>query len=388
MNEGRKRRKAKQARRDARRRAVHHGSAPQDSLLGMVRSGLATGCPATTLLTAGQVVKMAKPHWTAKYKRDAPEPLDLTRVITNLVGWRAPESTVLLAAVGELLVDEPELQRRCRREVALREDRLPIWLAQLVDAHVYRAVRMADVLGDRDDLVLGVRLSGGREFVCIAAVDHLLDSAVSDVGICVEGQMDEVLTLMAEDADPDNHFVEMPAADARAWLEHGMKPPLCMLWADPVPGGRAVWEWLITLMPAGGRRYQSPGADWDATEALLDAFFTSPQGVRFARGGQHREMLTELIDSGTGDPLRWSAFRVADAFEYVDVDDVWLSDDVWSTPDLMRAFIPVAHALSGIRAELTDRAMAAIDEAESGFRERIAAALRRWNDDEDWDRSA
>lgn len=77
MNEGRKRRKAKQARRDARRRAEHHGSAPQDSLLGMVRSGLATGCPATTLLTAGQVVEMAKPHWTAKYKRDAPEPLDL-----------------------------------------------------------------------------------------------------------------------------------------------------------------------------------------------------------------------------------------------------------------------------------------------------------------------
>lgn len=388
MNDGRRRRKAKQARRDARRRAVHDRSVPLDPLLDVVRAVLTTGCAPTMLLTAGQLLEMAKPHWTAKFKRDAPEPLDITTIVTALVGWRKPEITVLLAALAELLVDEPELQRRCRREVALRGDRLPGWLAQLADAHVYRVVRMADVLGDRDDLVLGVRLPGGREFVCIATMDHVSSSMVSDVGVCGEVPMDEVLALMAEDSDPDNFFVEMSAADARAWLEHGMRVPLCALWNDSESGCRVVFEWLLTLLPEGGQGYESPGADWEATKALLDTFFTSAQGARFAGSGDHREMLDELVDSGSGDPLRWSAFRVKHALAYVDVDDVWLNGDVSDIPDLLRAFIPVAHALSGIRAELTDRALAAVDEAEPGFRERIAAAMRRWDDDEDWDWSA
>src|SRR5690349_12834075 len=120
MNDGRRRRKAKQARRDARRRAAHDGAAPQDSLLDVLREGLDTGCAATMLLSAGQLIEMAKPHWTAQLKRDAQEPLNLTRLVASLVEWREPEITLLLAALGELLVDEQELQRRCRREVARR----------------------------------------------------------------------------------------------------------------------------------------------------------------------------------------------------------------------------------------------------------------------------
>ena len=385
MNDGRRRRKAKQARRDARRRAKRDGSVPEDSFLDAMREGLATGCAATLLLTAGQLLEMGKPHWTAKYKREAPEPLDLTRTVTALVEWREPEITVLLAALGELLVDEQELRRLCRREVARRGDPLPDWLSRLARAQVCRVVRMADVLGDRDDLVLGVRLSDGREFVFVVSIDHIRFSAVSEVGVRGDGPMDTVLSLMAVDADPDNRFVEMSAADARAWLDYGMREPLLAFWNDRVSGARAVFEWLRTLMPEGGLQYQSPGADWDATEALLDTFFTSPQGARFASGTDHRELLGELVDSGSGDPLRWSAFRVAYALGMLDVDDVWPGDAVSDAPDLLRAFIPVAHALSGIRADLTERALAAVDEAEPGFRERIAAATRRWDDDEDED---
>jgi hypothetical protein len=354
----------------------------------MMRKLLANGCAASMLLTAGQLVEIAKPHWTAKFKKDAPEPLDLTRMVTALIEWREPEFTVLLAALGELLVDEPEMQRRCRREVARRGDPIPDWLARLADAHVYRVVRMADVLGDRDDLVLGVRLSDGREFAAVVAMDHIRGSAVSEVGVCGEVQMDRLLAMMAEDSDPDNRFVEMSAADARTWLEYGMRQPLLAFFNDQASGSRALFDWLITVMPEGGRPYEPPGEDWDATEALLDTFLTSPQSARFARAGNHREMLGELIDSGTGDPLRWSVFRVVNALAMLDVDDVWPTDTVSEAPDLLQAFIPVAHALSGIRVDLTERALAAIDEAEPAFRERIAEAKKRWDDDEDWDWSA
>ena len=388
MTDGRRRRKAKQARRDARRRAVHNGSAPADSWLDMMRELLATECAASMLLTAGQLVEMSKPHWTAKFKRDAQEPLDLARLVTLLVEWREPEFTVLLAALGELLVDEPEQKRRCRREVAQRGHPLPEWLARLADAHVYRVVRLADVLGDRDDLVLGVRLSDGREFVCIATMDHVRCSAVSEISVCGDTPMDEVLSRMAEDADPDSRFVEMSAADARAWLAYGVREPVLAFFSDQASGGRALFEWLRTLMPEGGRQYQLPGADWDATEALLDTFFTSPQGARFAGGADHRELLSELVDSGSGDPLRWSAFRVDHALGALYFDDVWSSDAAPEAPELLRAFIPVAHALSGIRADLTDRALTAVDEAEPAFRQRIAAARRQRDDDEDWGWSA
>jgi hypothetical protein len=33
--------------------------------------------------------------------------------------------------MAELMVDRPELQRQCRLEVVLRNDRLPDWITQL-----------------------------------------------------------------------------------------------------------------------------------------------------------------------------------------------------------------------------------------------------------------
>ena len=51
-------------------------------------------------------------------------------------------------------------------------------------------------------------------------------------------------------------------------------------------------------------------------------------------------------------------------------------------PDLLRAFVPVAHALSGIR-ELTARALDMIGEMEPVFQRRILAEVKRWDDDAD-----
>jgi hypothetical protein len=44
-----------------------------------------------------------------------------------------------------------------------------------------------------------------------------------------------------------------------------------------------------------------------------------------------------------------------------------------AVPDLLRAYIPFAHAQSGIRDELTAEALAAIDAAEPDYRESVLA---------------
>lgn len=138
----------------------------------------------------------------------------------------------------------------------------------------------------------------------------------------------------------------------------------------------------------GGQRRKPPRDDYRAVAAVFNAFFTSPQGARFTPRDEYEELLAEIVDGGTGDPLRWSECRVRRALDFLPFDDFRTSDVQIDAPDLLRVFIPIAHALSGIGSELTDRALAAIDEVEPDFRERVMAEARKWDDDENWDWSA
>jgi hypothetical protein len=74
------------------------------------------------------------------------------------------------------------------------------------------------------------------------------------------------------------------------------------------------------LPPAGGmaghasarRRCEISNArmDWASLSKLVRSFFASRSGARF-KLLYTEELLQELIDSGSGDPLRWSAARIA-----------------------------------------------------------------------------
>lgn len=68
----------------------------------------------------------------------------------------------------------------------------------------------------------------------------------------------------------------------------------------------------------------------------------------------NEDLLLDLTDSGTGDPLRWSAARIARVLDGVPCYDEHLPlENVLEVPELLRAFIPFAHAESGIRDEHT-----------------------------------
>ena len=358
MNEARKRRKAKQARRDAQRQSRVQETQDETPLLDEVRHALA-GHPIELLGMVSMLIEATKPDPLAllpgQPRRDT---VDLSRLVDSFIGVQVPETTALLAVLGELL-DDTEAQKRCRDEVSVRPHHRPGWITGLPDVDVHRAVRMTHVLGDGDEILIGAKLPNGKELTCAAFIDHHTFSVVKDAFV-VPDSIETVVNVAAErNTDPDTSLVDMDPADARAWLEHGLSQlPVFTGQSETWPGCRPLLHWLTRQLPAGGTPYQSPEWDSDDLRALCDDFFASKHGAPFTRR-RHGILLEELLS--TGDPLRWSVPKIERLF-----DDGFRSSSeplamVLETPDLLKHFIPFAHARSGMRDELTAEALAAID---------------------------
>ncbi|MGB3230541.1 MAG: hypothetical protein WA944_10180 [Mycobacterium sp.] len=359
MNEARKRRKAKQARRDAQRIRMREPEAPEETpLTDEVRQALA-GHPLDLLGMVSMLIEATKPDPLAWLpSRPQRDTVDLTRLLDSFVDVHFRETTALLAVLGELLEDA-DLQRRCREEVAARQDILPPWITDLAHVQMYRAVRMTHVLGDGDEILIGAKLTNGDELTCAAFVDHNVSSVVKDAFV-VPDSVDTVVRVAAErNTDPDTTFVDMSLADARAWLDHGLAQlPIFSDQSETWPGCRPLLSWLTRQLPTGGTKRVSPDWDTESLKELCDDFFTSEGGAMFDRR-EHGPLLEGLLE--TGDPLRWSVPRIERLFRD-DFDGGVPLAVVLDAPDMLARFIPFAHARSGIRDELTAEALATIDE--------------------------
>jgi hypothetical protein len=383
MSDRRRARRAQQVRRDARRAKKRVAESSIDTALwDAIRGLLARGHPLDLLGLASAMIQTTRPEPFAYLKSRQRDTLRLEDLVAGFVGVRVPEATVFLAILADLIVDDEDSQVRCRRAVADRGDALPRWLVELQHVEVYRAVRMTHVLGDRDDLLIGARFADGQELTCVAVIDHNMASEVKDA-FFVPDSIDEVLAATAERiADPDTSFVDMGLADARAWISHGLEQFLPILDSVQWPHCRPLVQWLIEHLPQGGTAYQSPGWDWEGTCAMVDRFFASVAALPFNRF-DHRELLLELLDTGTGDPLRWSAERVERAIggKLLGWDRIPL-DVALDAPDLLRAFIPYAHAQSGIRDELTSETLAMVDALRSSYKREVLREAKFWDLDD------
>lgn len=365
MSDKRRARKAKQVRRDARRAKKRNA---QDSTLNdFIRRALARGHPAHLLDLASRAFHVAQ--------RDAGR---LNNILTNLIAARNGETTALLAVIAELLDDEPAVQLRCRQELAERDEHLPRWIAALSQVDVYRAVRRSHVLGDAEELVLGARIDGQHELTVAVQIDHTMLSGIADAGVMPK-PIDKVLARVAE-SSTDTDVVEMSLADVRAWIEVAVAKPTFTPKTEGWPLYRSLVEWLARQLPEGGE-HRWPAMDWHEIEELCDKFFATDSAAPFT-DSDHRELLLKLLDDER-DPLRWSTARVEQAISYAHYDDYRISLEIaLDAPDLLRAFIPFAHAQSGIRDELTSRALAVIDVLRSGYKREVLRRAHWWDIDD------
>src|SRR3954465_7303706 len=363
------------SRRSSRRspvRASSRGDREPDLMAG-VAEALAADDPlpllglASTLLSAlDDGPSLGRPHEPALPPRD-----DLLQTFFDV---DLIETSALLAAIAGLAGDEM-LRHGVLREVGSRGLVLPRWLLAMEQAEpVDDVFVMRHVLGDGENIVVGVRLPGGHELCAAVYIDHNLGTVVKDAYV-VPGRLSKLVELMRTTADdPDTTLTALDPADARARITGAIElaaitvPPLE---TDTWPACRPLVEWAVGLLPPGGTGYVRPEWTEDDKQALTERFFASP----FAAGlddADRRGLLDSLLwfgtDYGPGDPLRWSPVAVeillADWIPRKIVADVPPLEQV---PDLLRAFVRFSHAERGIRAELTTETLAAVDELEPEY---------------------
>jgi len=279
---------------------------------------------------------------------------DLNELVEAFMGTPIPETTALLTALGQLCQDDA-LAARCRSAAAARSDALPGWLTQLAQAGVSRTVLMTHVLGDADELVLGVRFADGSQMSGAVNIDHLRFSTIKDAFFVPE-TIDTVLAVArAGNDDPDTSFADIALGDAATRLRAALERPPGPEVSDTWPSSRALLRWVARLLP---RSAESTVPQRDHAD-ILDRFFASPAGVAFDRPG-HRAMLETSLVAGTGDPLRWSAARVAQLLS--EPAERFPVDARAQLPQVLGAYIRFAHAESGIRDDLTAEALAVFDD--------------------------
>jgi hypothetical protein len=250
--------RAKQVRRDARwakKRVVE--SSTDTTLRAAIRGALAGGHPLDLLSMASMAIHVAKREPPRSPKPGQCDPSRLDNILTGLIAVRDRATTALLAVIGEFLVDDPTRQLRCRREVAERRDHLPGWISALPRVDVYLAVRRTHVLGDVDELVIGMRLDGGHELTVAVRIDHNMWSSVVDAGV-VPDPIDEALARVAE-SSTDTDVLEMSLADARVWIEDALNKPVLAPKTDAWPRYLALVQWLVGRLPAGGEGRSGSG---------------------------------------------------------------------------------------------------------------------------------
>ena len=194
-----------------RRRPRNGASSADTTFRDAIRRALEGGHPLSLLSLASMAIHVGKPEPLISLKSGRCDTSLLDRVLNGLSGVRNRESTALLAVIAELLVDDPALQLRCRDELAERDEHLPRWITALSQADVYRAVRRTHVLGDVDELVIGMRLHGGHELTVAVQIDHNILSSVVDAAV-VPDPIDETLARVAESISDTDVFEKIGRA--------------------------------------------------------------------------------------------------------------------------------------------------------------------------------
>jgi hypothetical protein len=362
---------AKPKRRPARRTPQQRREEEPD-LLDLVVDALVDDEPLPLLALASSLLAAADPRYRSAL--DDPDPDDPTvdDLISSLLSSPVLESSALLTAVAVLSGDE-DLRKRAAREVADRAHSLPGWLVELHRAEpADEVLEIVDPHGDGTQVLLDVTLLGGHAITAVVVIDVNVGDAVVDALIMPVGMDDAVEEMLTTWDDPDVTATPLAPADARARLAAGivfgdfLDPPFE---SETWPSARPLVEWILRMLPDGGRRYErhrwteTETADLEqrfrassAAEGLVDPDAALAAILRFGTG------------TGCADPRRWSPARV----EMLLLD--WMptaeagADAAARIPDVLRAFVRWTDGERQLRPDLTEWTLALLDELEPEYR--------------------
>lgn len=343
------------------------------NLAADLRAGADSPTPLRLLATASMMLGIAAggtdPSTTA------------ASLVRALSAWNRPECSAGALAMATLTGDDG-LRREMRRQAADRGHLLPRWVAELHRAvFVVRAVELSTVFRTIDELIVGVTVPGGHHLTAVVKVDNEYGFRAVG-GRLGEEPLDDVVARVVERGNPNLRIREIAPADARARLTVALRAPdLDTLLERDTPWRhvRQLVCWLVPVLPDGGAA-AVPGADDDVDlDDVAAGFLASPWGRPWVRG-----RLPELVEAvlgdglgnGLGDPLVWAPHHVG---RLLDPEGSALDHDELDTgraPELLRHLIRYGHAERGLRAGLTDDALAAVDRHAGPY----LAAVRAWHE--------
>lgn len=362
-------------------RAAH---GPEDQqLFQSLRQALRSGEPLDLLAVVSGLIEVTDARSRDPFARDE-QRATLADLVESFVGTPYAETTAALTALRALGTDEV-IAARIDRELATRRHPMPDWLSGLDQGRVERDVWfMTHVLGDGDDYLIGVTLPSGHALSALVYVDHNLGTAVKDAFAVPESLEDLAIKMGTLIEDPDQSLTRTDPATARAVIERAIDfgsrlyPPLT---SDSWPMCRPLIEWMLRMLPPGGRAPEPTEWSEERRVAIADAFFASPYGAPLDREDE-RDLLESVLWFGTGyasgDPFRWSPVTVemllADWFpRKVVAEPVYLAQ----LPDLMRAYVRYCHDRNGIRGDLTEETLAAVDQYEPQYLQQTHSDRKR-----------
>ncbi|HEX7276073.1 MAG TPA: hypothetical protein VF244_01740 [Acidimicrobiales bacterium] len=342
-----------------------------------VRRALADPHPLGLLSLASSLLEVVDPRGRSPFDEDDDEELSLDELVASFLGVHRRETSALLAAIAGMVADD-RLRARIRLGLEERTDQRPPWLVRLAEVEAYRTVEMVHVLGDGDDVMVGVRFPGGHELSVVVYIDHNLGTVVKDAFV-LPGPLAELIEVMrGEIDDPDTWWDDIDLAAARARITEAVAsgamtyPPFE---TDSWPMCRPLVEWVVRLLPEGGTGYQRPEWEEAALDALAERFFASAFGEA-VDDADHRRLLDSVLwfgsDYGPGDPMRWSPVAVElILMDWIPRKLVEPASHLAKAPELLRAFIRFCHAERGIRPALTTETLEAVDHWEPEYQEII-----------------
>ncbi|MEZ5411597.1 MAG: hypothetical protein R2761_26425 [Acidimicrobiales bacterium] len=359
----------------------HRGRPAGPPFLADAREALAGHSPLGLMTLASILVQATTPQASDRFAGSAVDRPDPTAVFLSFTDPDWPPLNAL-ALAASLLTPDDELSRRLRLLVDPAEvEGAPPWLAEIDRIEVTGVWRQSHVLGDGDNIVLGWSWPGGQAASAVIYIDHNVGSLVKDAFV-VDEPLEDLLGTYRGLADPDMRLDPLDPAEAGARIAEAIAraditiPPFE---SDTWPLCRPLVQWVAAHLPAGGALPEADEWSEEARADLVDQFLQSGHSaVDDLAPDQVRELVDNLVwfacDYGPGDPLRWSPVSVeivlADWYPrkvFAPTDDV-----LGCLPDVLAGFVSFCHGRTGIRAELTEEALAAVEEWRAEYLAAIA----------------
>jgi hypothetical protein len=293
-----------------------------------------------------------------------------------------PAAVVAAAFAGVAAPPLEALAGNVAAELAGTVAGAPSWAKQVGQVTPTRAWAASDVFGDQDSLVVGFRHQAAPgEHALVVLVDHNLSGQAKDAFIA--NDYDDVITAWRLHPDPHMRAGEIPVDAALGRVRDAMATS--DLWdgdsdlrTEEFGQFRAlVWS-RLRRCGLGEEPPSGPEVASSERAALVAEFMASREGASLAAAmpGTDVEILAHhLVDLRSdyeGRPLRWSPIVVGLLLGDLAPRKLLLgADEAAALPAVLRAYVRFSAQRTGLDQALVDEIVAAVDEMEPAFLDRI-----------------